>query len=50
MEEAADLGNYLPLFFKTRSDPDYMAFLWDALETNYTHSVKPRWSDLMLLT
>ena len=37
MEEAADLGNYLPLSFKTRSEQEYIAFLWDAFETNYTH-------------
>ena len=37
MEEAAELGNYLPLSFKTRSEQDYIAFLWDAFETNYTH-------------
>ena len=37
MEEAAELNNYLPLSFKTRSEQDYIAFLWDAFETNYTH-------------
>jgi hypothetical protein len=37
MEEAAELGSYLPLSFKTRSEQDYIAFLWDAFETNYTH-------------
>jgi len=37
MEEAAELGNYLPLSFKTRTEQDYIAFLWDAFETNYTH-------------
>ncbi len=37
MEEAAELGNYLPLSFKTRSEQDYIAFLWDAFETNYSH-------------
>ena len=37
MEEAAELINYLPLSFKTRSEQDYVAFLWDAFETNYTH-------------
>ncbi len=37
MEEAAELGNYLPLSFKTPSEQDYIAFLWDAFETNYTH-------------
>ena len=37
MEEAAELGNYLPLSFKTRSEQDYIAFLWDVFDTNYTH-------------
>ena len=37
MEEAADLGKYLPLSFKTRSEQDYIAFLWDAFESNYTY-------------
>ena len=37
MEEAAELGDYLPLSFKTRSEQDYIAFLWDAFATNYTH-------------
>jgi len=37
MEEATELGNYLPLSFKTPSEQDYIAFLWDAFETNYTH-------------
>ena len=35
MEEAAELGNYLPLSFKTPSEQDYIAFLWDAFESNY---------------
>ena len=30
MEEAAELANYLPLSFKTQSEQDYLAFLWDA--------------------
>ena len=37
MEEALELGNYLPLSFKTYSEQEYITFLWDALETNYTH-------------
>mgnify|MGYP001331347894 FL=1 len=37
MEEAEELANYLPLSYKTRSEQDYIAFLWDAFETNYTH-------------
>src|SRR5438874_341948 len=35
MEEALELGNYLPLSFKTPSEQDYVRFLWDAFETNY---------------
>jgi hypothetical protein len=35
MEEAAELANYLPLSFKTPSEQDYIAFLWDAFESNY---------------
>lgn len=37
MEEAAELGNYLPLSFKTKSEQEYIAFLWEAFGTNYTH-------------
>jgi hypothetical protein len=37
MEEAAELNSYLPLSFKTRSEQDYIAFLWDAFETNYKY-------------
>src|SRR5271170_7245577 len=37
MEEANDLADYLPLSFKTGSEQEYIAFLWDASETNYTH-------------
>lgn len=37
MEDASELGNYLPLSFKTKSEQEYIAFLWDAFETNYTH-------------
>ena len=36
MDEASELANYLPLSFKTRSEQDYIAFLWDVFETNYT--------------
>jgi len=41
MEEAAELANYLSLSFKTRSEQDYIAFLWDASETNYTYGRQP---------
>lgn len=37
MEEGAELGNYLPLSFKSPKEQEYIAFLWDAFETNYTH-------------
>lgn len=37
MEEALELGNYLPLSFKSPKEQEYIAFLWDAFETNYTH-------------
>jgi len=37
MDEAAELGNYLPLSFKTRSEQEYIAFLWDVFDTNYTY-------------
>ncbi len=37
MEEAAELANYLPLSFKSPKEQEYIQFLWDAFETNYTH-------------
>jgi len=37
MDEALYLHCYLPLSYKTESERDYIAFLWDAFETNYTH-------------
>ena len=37
MEEAQELNKYLPLSFKTTSEQEYIAFLWDAFETNYKH-------------
>ena len=35
MEDAFELANYLPLSFKTPNEQEYLAFLWDAFETNY---------------
>lgn len=35
MDQALELQNYLPLSFKTRSEADYIAFLWDAFDSNY---------------
>jgi hypothetical protein len=37
MDEAVELANYLPLSFKTPKEQEYIEFLWDAFETNYTH-------------
>ena len=37
MDEAAELGNYLPLSFKSPKEQEYIEFLWEAFETNYTH-------------
>lgn len=37
MEEAIELANFLPLSFKSPKEQEYIAFLWDAFETNYTH-------------
>ena len=37
MDEAVALVDYLPLSFKSQSEQRYLAFLWDAFETNYTH-------------
>ena len=37
MDQAAELGNYLPLSFKSPKEQEYIEFLWDAFETNYTH-------------
>jgi hypothetical protein len=37
MDEASELGNYLPLSFRSPKEEEYIAFLWDAFDTNYTH-------------
>lgn len=37
MDEAFELADYLPLSFKTQSEGEYVAFLWDAFESNYTN-------------
>lgn len=36
MEEALELVNYLPVAYKTRSEGEYIEFLWDSFESNYT--------------
>jgi hypothetical protein len=38
VEEAAELGNYLPLSFKSPKEQEYIEFLWDAFDTNYTYA------------
>ena len=35
MDEALELADHLPLSFKTQAEQEYIAFLWDAFETNY---------------
>ena len=35
MDEALELGDYLPVSYKTRSEGEYIAFLWDAFQSNY---------------
>jgi len=36
MEEAFELESYLPVSYKARSEQEYMTFLWDAFQSNYT--------------
>lgn len=48
MEEAADLGNYLPLSFKSPKEQEYIEFLWDAFEQNYMHRKVGRGAFLFL--
>jgi hypothetical protein len=35
IEDAYELGNYLPLSFKNPQEQEYIEFLWDAFESNY---------------
>ncbi len=37
MEDALELSNYLPLSFKSVKEEEYIQFLWDTFETNYTY-------------
>jgi hypothetical protein len=37
MDEALQLNDYLPLSFKSPAEQEYIAFLWDAFDTNYRH-------------
>ncbi len=36
MDEALELFDYLPVSFKTPSEHDYISFLWEAFEANYS--------------
>ncbi len=36
MDDALELANYLPLSFKSQQEGDYLAYLWEAFESNYT--------------
>lgn len=36
MDEALDLGDFLPISYKMRSEGEYVAFLWEAFQSNYT--------------
>ena len=36
MDEAFDLADYLPASFKTSSEQEYIAFLWETFEENYS--------------
>ena len=38
MEEAAELGNYLPLSFKSPKEQEYIEFRWDAFQTKTRRS------------
>lgn len=37
MEEAQELDSYLPLLLKSSDEVEYLQFLWEAFDTNYTH-------------
>lgn len=36
-EGALELETYLPVSYRTRSEREYIAFLWDAFQSNYTN-------------
>lgn len=37
MEDALELANYLPVSYKTRSEGEYVEFLFDAFQSNYNN-------------
>lgn len=38
MEEALEMEQYLPASFRSPKEQEYLQFLWEAFETNYTHA------------
>ena len=38
MDDALDLAEYLPISFKTSSEQEYIAFLWETFEENYNNA------------
>ena len=36
MDEALDLAEYLPISFRTSEEQEYISFLWEAFEANYS--------------
>jgi len=37
MDEALEIESYLPLSYKAQSEREYISFLWDAFQSNYTN-------------
>ncbi len=37
MEESFEILNYLPIRFKNRTEQEYMEFLWESFESNYSN-------------
>ena len=35
MDDAFELTDFLPVSYKSRSEEEYIAFLWSAFESNY---------------
>ena len=35
MDEAFDLADYLPMFFKNPGEQEYISFLWEEFQGNY---------------
>ncbi len=37
MDDALELADYLPLYFKSPMEQTYVSVLWEAFEENYSH-------------